>query len=241
MAAGDQGDGFLVIHRHAAKSLSNVAGRGDRIRMAVRAFRIDVDEAHLHGAQRVGELTVAGIALVAAQPGVLRTPIDVLLGLPDVLAPAAEAKGFEAHRFQGAVAGEDEQIGPGKAFAVFLLDRPKQAARLVQIRVVRPAVQRRETLRAGAAAAAAIADAVRAGAVPGHANEERAVMTEIRRPPVLRIRHQGVQILLHRGEVEGLEFSRVVEILAHRIGQVGMLVKNFDAEGIGPPFVVRHF
>ena len=37
------------------------------------------------------------------------------------------------------------------------------------------------------AAAAPIVDAVRAGAVPGHANEEGAIMTIVSRPPVLRL------------------------------------------------------
>jgi DNA-binding LacI/PurR family transcriptional regulator len=34
--------------------------------------------------------------------------------------------------------------------------------------------------------------------VPGHANEERAVVAEVRRPPVLRVGHQRDQVLLQR-------------------------------------------
>ena len=53
VAAGDQRDGLLVVHRHAEEGFADVLGRRDRIRLAVRPFRIDVDQAHLHGAERV--------------------------------------------------------------------------------------------------------------------------------------------------------------------------------------------
>ena len=238
VAAGDQRDRLLVVHRHAREGLADVPGRGDRIRIAVRALRIDVDQAHLHGAERVLEVPVAGVALVL-QPLRLGAPVDVLIRLPDVLATAAEAEGLEAHRLQRDVAGEDHQVGPGDLPAVLLLDRPEQAARLVQADVVRPAVERREALLAPAAAAAAVADAVRAGAVPGHADEERPVVTEVRRPPVLRVGHQRREVLLQRREVEALELLGVVEVLAHRIGLGGMLVQEVQPQLVRPPVTVR--
>ena len=111
--------------------------RGERIGIAVRAFRIDVDQAHLHRAERLGELAFAAVALVA-EPGAFGTPVQ-FFRLPDVGAAAGEAEGLEAHRFQRDVADENEQIGPGDLAAVFLLDRPQQAARLVEVDVVRPA------------------------------------------------------------------------------------------------------
>ena len=55
VAAGDQRDGLFVVHRHAGEGFANVVGRGERIRLAVRAFRVDVDQAHLHGAERLAE------------------------------------------------------------------------------------------------------------------------------------------------------------------------------------------
>ena len=105
---------------------------GQRIRVAVRPLRVHVDQAHLHGAERTGELPVAAVALVA-EPRVLRAPED-LVGLPDVLPPEAEAERLEPHRLQGEVAGEDDQVGPGDLPAVLLLDRPEQPARLVEVR-----------------------------------------------------------------------------------------------------------
>ena len=57
--------------------------------LAVRAFRVDVDQAHLHGGERIVELPVAAVALVA-QPRRSRAPVDVLLRLPDVLAATGE-------------------------------------------------------------------------------------------------------------------------------------------------------
>ena len=158
VAAGDQRDGLFVVHRHAEEGLADVLRRRDRVRIAVRSFRIDVDQAHLHRAERLRQLTFAAVAFVA-EPGALGTPVE-LFGLPHVGAAAGEAEGLEAHRFERDVAGENHQVGPGDFAAVLLLDRPQQAARLVEVRVVRPAVERREALLAGAGAAAAVGDAV---------------------------------------------------------------------------------
>ena len=173
VAAGNQRDGLFVVHRHAEKRFADVLGRRDRIRLAVRPFRIDVDQAHLHRTERILKLTFAAIALVA-EPRSLRPPIE-LLGFPDIGATAAETKRLEAHRVQRDVAGENHQVGPGDFPAVLLLDRPQQPARFVEIGVVRPAVQRREALLPGAGAAAAVGDAVRARAVPRHADEQATI------------------------------------------------------------------
>src|SRR3546814_4873563 len=80
-----------------------------------------------------------------------------------------------------------------------------QAARLVEIGIVRPAVERRETLRSGGSAAAPVAGAIGARRMPGHADEEGAVMTVIRRPPGLAVGHQRGQIALHRLIIQRLE------------------------------------
>src|SRR6185437_4472773 len=76
VAARDQGYGLFVIHRHAEERLADILGRGDRVGIAVRAFRVDVNETHLHRAERLGELAFAAVALVA-EPGALRTPIEL--------------------------------------------------------------------------------------------------------------------------------------------------------------------
>ena len=215
--AGDEGDGLFVVHRHAPEGLANVDARLDRVRLAVRAFRVHIDQPHLHGRERVLELPVAAVALVA-KPFGFGAPIDILFRLPDVFAAAAEAEGLEAHRLQSAVAGEDHQVGPGDLPAVFLLDRPEQTARLVEEHVVGPAVDRRKALVAGPSAAAAVAHAVGACAVPRHADHERPVVTVVGRPPVLRVGHQRIEVLFHGTQVEALELLGVVEVLAHRIG-----------------------
>ena len=190
----------------------------------------------MHGGERILKLAFAAVAFVP-QPRPLGTPVE-LFGLPDVLAPAAETEGLEAHRLEGDVAGEDHQVGPGDFPAVFLLDRPQQPACLVEVRVVRPAIERREALLAGAGAAAAVGDAVGACAVPRHANEQPAVVAEVGRPPILRVRHQGMEILDHGIQVEALEFLGVVERLAHRIGQAGVLVENLKVQLVRPPVPV---
>ena len=237
VAARHQSDGFLVVHGHAREGLAHVATGGDRVGIAVRALRVDVDQAHLHGAEGIIQHAVAGVALVA-QPDVLVAPVDVLLGLPDVGAAARETEGLEAHGLQRAVARQDHQIGPGDLVAILLLDRPQQTAGLVEVDVIRPAVQGREALRTRAAAAATIRDAIGARAVPGHADEEPAVMAPVRRPPGLGIRHQGVDVALQRRQIELLELLGVVEGLAHGVGQGGVLVKNVEIELVRPPVLV---
>ncbi len=237
VAAGDEGDGLLVVHRHAAESGADVLGGGHIVAARVRAFRVDVDQAHVGGAER-SQIPIAAEALVDAQPRDLLAPVHVLVRLPHVRAAAAEAEGPEAHGLQRDVACEDNQVGPGDLPAVLLLDRPQQPARLVEVDVVGPTVEGREALLAAAAAAAAVRDPVGSGAVPGHADEERAVVAEVRRPPVLRVGHQLDQVLLERLVVEALELLRVVEALAHRVGLRGMLVQQFQPQLVRPPVAV---
>ncbi len=114
-----------------------------------------------------------------------------------------------------------------------------KSACLVQAHIVRPAVEGRQALVAGPRAAAAIAHAVGAGAVPGHADEEPPVVAPIGRPPILRIGHQRIEILLHSIEVEFLEFFCVVESFTHRIGLGGVLVQNIQVQLVRPPVPVR--
>src|SRR5215207_10468357 len=149
VAADDERHRLLVVHRHATEGLSNVVGGSQRIWFAPRPLGVHVDQAHLHGAERVGELPGTAVSLIS-EPRVLRAPED-LGGLRDVLSPEAEPERLEPHRFVGAIAGEDDEIGPGDLAAVLLLDRPEQPARLVEVRVVGPAVEGGKALRALAA------------------------------------------------------------------------------------------
>jgi hypothetical protein len=69
----------------------------------------------------------------------------------------------------------------------------------------------------------------------GHPDEEPPVVTVIGRPPVLRVGHQRIEVLLQGLQVEFLEFLSVVELLAHGIGQGGMLVQNIQVQLVRPP------
>ena len=238
MAAGDEGDSLFVVHRHAAESGTDVLGGGHVVSAGVRAFRVDVDQAHVGGAERP-QIPIAAEALVNAQPRDLLTPVHVLVRLPHVRTAGAEAEGPEAHRLQRDVAGEDDQVGPGDLLAVLPLDRPQQPARFVEVDVVGPAVEGREALLAPAAAAASVDDAIGSGAVPSHADEEWAIVPEVRRPPVLRVRHQLDEVLLQCLVVEALEFLRVVETFAHRVGLLGMLMQQLQPQLVRPPVAVR--
>src|SRR3970282_1747920 len=83
------------------------------------------------------------------EPLRLGAPVHSLIGLPHIGAPAAEAERLEAHRLERDIAGEDHQVAPRDLASVLLLDRPKQPACLVEVRVVRPRVEWRESLLAG--------------------------------------------------------------------------------------------
>ena len=50
-----------------------------------------------------------------------------------------------------------------------------------------------------------------AGCVPCHPDEERPVVAIVRRPPVLAVGHQRIEVFLKCLQIELLEFFRVVE------------------------------
>src|SRR4029453_12251911 len=158
VAAHDECNRLLVVHCHAAERFANVLCCKSRVRVAARPLRIHVDQTHVIGAERPPDIAAIGVALVS-KPRVLSAPED-FVGLPAVLSPEAEAERLEAHRLISTVAGEDDQVGPGDLVAVLLLDRPEQPARLVEARVIGPAVEGSKALHAAAATAPAVGDAV---------------------------------------------------------------------------------
>src|SRR6202047_5253757 len=112
VAAGNERNGLLVIHRHAGERLSDIPCRSNWIRLSIRPFGIHIDQTHLHGSERILKITFAAVAFVR-QPLTLRSPENVLFGLPDILAPAAKTKRLKAHRLEGDVACENHEVGPG--------------------------------------------------------------------------------------------------------------------------------
>jgi len=88
VTAGDQSDGFFVVHRHPRERLTNILGCLDRIGNTFRAFRIDINEAHRGGAEWTREIALTGIAFVCPHPGGLMPPVDVEVWFPDVRASA---------------------------------------------------------------------------------------------------------------------------------------------------------
>jgi hypothetical protein len=87
-----------------------------------------------------------------------------------------------------------------------------------EVGVVGPAVQRLEALLAAAGAPSAVSHAVGAGGVPGHADEQGAVVAEVGRPPVLGRGHELLEVLLDGREVQAGEGLGVVEVLAIGVG-----------------------
>src|SRR5262245_13249108 len=236
VATRDQRDGLFVVHGHAEESLADVLGCRHGIRIAIRAFRIDIDQAHLHGAERLRKLAFTAVAFVS-EPRPLRTP-EEFFRLPNVGATAGESERLEVQRLEGNVTREDHQVGPGDLAAVLLLDRPQKPARLVEVRVVRPAIQRRKALLSRTGATAAVSDTVGSRAVPSHADHQPAVVTEVGRPPRLRGGHQGMQIFYYGFQIEALELLGIVERLAHRIGQFGIPMQDRNVQRVRPPVAV---
>lgn len=75
--------------------------------------------------------------------------------------------------------------------------------------------------------------------MPGHADEKRAVVTEVGRPPFLRIGHQREEVLFQGLQVELLELLGIVERRAKGVGQGGVLVENLEVQLVRPPVPVR--
>ena len=207
VTTGDQGERLLVVHRHPAEGLADVARSGQRVRVAVGALRVHVDQAHLHGAERTGQLAVAAVALVA-EPGVLRAPED-LLGLPDVLAAEPEAEGLEAHRLQRAVPGEAPAGRPTRSCVPYFCLTGQSSRRALSRFALSgqllsgakrwapsPAPPRPSSMRYVPAACQLIR------------MNSAAVVAEVGRPPVLRRRHHLDDVLLQRLDVQRLERPR---------------------------------
>ena len=240
VSTGRQGCGLLVVHGHAGKGHTHVVSGTQGIRLAANAFGVDVDQAHLHGSQRVLErCAVSALALVAvsSQPLFLGAPVDVLLGVPDVFATKAKAVGLQTHGLVGHVAGENKQVSPRQLVAVLPLDGPQQTAAFVKVAVVRPGVQGGKSLGTRACAATAVGDTVGAGCVPGQTNHQATVVTPVSGPPGLAVGHQCSEVFLNSRNVELLDFLTVVEALEW-VGLGVVLVEDVQVQGGGPPLHV---
>ena len=223
VSSGGQGDDFLVVHGHAFEGFAKVARSAFIVmRVAAGAFGIDVDETHLDRGERpfdLFETVFRGNACLHAfvDPFVFASPVDVAFRFEHVGTATAKAEDRSAHAFDRDIACHDEQVGPADVLAVLLLHRPQQAARLVEIAIIRPAVERREALLPAIGAAASVGSAIGACRMPRHADEERTVMAVICRPPWLAVGHQRVEIIFQRLVIERIEGLGIIEVVAHRV------------------------
>ena len=182
---------------------------------------------------------MAGVAVaVVAEPLVFTAPVDVVFRVPDVGSATAESKHGAAHGLNGDLTGEDQQVRPTDGVTVLLLDRPEQTSGLVEVAVVGPAVEGGKALSPSTATAATVAGSVGTSSVPGHADEERPVMAVVGGPPILAVRHQGVEILLESFIVEAFEGFSVVKIRVHGVGLGVVLVEDVQVEVLGPPILI---
>ena len=238
VAPGNQRNGFFVVHRHAGECFTDVSGRRKRIRFTVRSFRVHIDQTHLNGCERVLQLSVTGIAFVA-KPFSFRAPVNVFLWFPNVFATTCEAKCLEPHIFKRHITCQHHQVCPRYFRSIFLLDGPKQTASFVEISVVGPTVERGKSLCAIRSTTSAVSNAVRSCTVPGHANEQRAVVAIICWPPILRRCEQLVDVFLQGYQVEFPELLSIIKIFTHRISLHRVLVKDLQVQLVRPPIPVR--
>ncbi|CAB4796743.1 unannotated protein [freshwater metagenome] len=136
------------------------------------------------------------------------------------------------------MSSEDHEVSPREFVAVFLLDRPQQSTGLVEVGIVWPAVQRRKALRPLSRAAASVANAVGACAVPCHADEKRSVVSVVSWPPVLRGGHDLFDVLADSVQVQGQKRGGVVEIRSEWIGAGWVLLEDLQVELIWPPISI---
>ena len=72
----------------------------------------------------------------------------------------------------------------------------------------------------------------RSSGVPGEADEEATIVAEVGGPPVLRVGHQGVEVLLEGLIVEALEGGGIVKVSTERVVGRGVLAEDVKREGI---------
>ena len=118
-----------------------------------------------------------------------------------------------------------------------MFDGPQQAAGFVEVAVVGPAIEGRKALATGAGTTTTVTDAIGAGGVPGHADEQRSVVPVISRPPLLAVAHHCPDIGFDCGEVECFDGMLVVEI-TKGVGSGVVLAQDVKVEGIWPPILV---
>ena len=111
MATSHQGDSFFIVHGHTCKGFADIYTGTQRIWVPVWAFWIDINQAHLYGGQWIFQIALTAVTIVV-QPSVFCAPIDIFFRLPNIDATAAKAKGFETHRLEGHISGQDHQISP---------------------------------------------------------------------------------------------------------------------------------
>lgn len=74
--------------------------------------------------------------------------------------------------------------------------------------------------------------------MPRHADEQTAVVAEVRGPELLRVCHERIEILLETPVVESLEGSSIVKILALGVGGFSVLAEDIQLQGVWPPVSV---
>ena len=155
------------------------------IRIAVGSLGVHIDQPHLDGGKRVIELALTSVAIVS-EHNLFGTPIHHI-GLPVIFTTTGEAKGFKAHVLHGNGASQNHEVSPGDLSTILLLDGPHKASRLVEVSVIRPAIEWLKALLASTCASATVGDSISPRTVPCHPDKEGTVVAIVCWPPVFGI------------------------------------------------------
>ena len=119
---------------------------------------------------------------------------------------------------------------------ILLFHRPQQSLCLVEISIVRPRIERRESQIPCIGPSASICYAVGSCRMPCHPNHERAIISVIGRPEGLRCGQSLSDILLDLSQIEGEEFLGIIERWIRIVSS--MLVQYLEVELIWPPLLI---
>ncbi len=189
---------FLIVHGHSGQMCPVRHARSYRVRLAVRAFRIHIDQPHLTAASGFLQVSFSGSS--ASRPAIcLRTPQYISSHpFPNIRTARRRSRGFKPHRLRAQFPTRFIRSAQDILLPLFLFDWPERRAAACRVYIIRPAVERRKALCTVALAPPRPSlRTVGACAVPCHPNGKAGLSVPSRRgQPVLRVGHQCVTSLL---------------------------------------------
>ena len=103
---------LFIIHSHPAKCLTHILRTQQRIWISIRAFRVNINQTHLHRCQRIIQRLACIAIAIIIQPSCFCTPVNIFFRMPDIRASTAKTKGLATHRFNRHISSKNKQVCP---------------------------------------------------------------------------------------------------------------------------------